>query len=43
VDKETKEKISEISASTIDRLPSKEKVKMRLKGTAAASPSLELL
>jgi len=38
VDKETKEKILEISASTIDRLLSKEKAKMRLKGRARTKP-----
>ena len=38
VDKETKEKILKISASTLDRLLSKEKAKMRLKGRTRTKP-----
>jgi len=38
VDKETKEKILKISASTIDRLLFKERAKLRLKGRARTKP-----
>ena len=38
VDKETKEKILKISASTTDKLLSKEKARMRLKGRARTKP-----